>query len=819
MRSVCRPEANSRVNNFVPMTLTLGVVVKSWACAGRNGAIHSRFQGHRHALTCCNCSLCMLEHNLAHKVHLLAGRRLLCHCETHQNCHGDVLIELFSRTQIVLFLSLRVHLCDGDVPLSSSVDGIVQEMGSDKRKFSRSPSQPWWQVVNRRQTDAGIGVLILFAGLRRPNSIKDWLIRLSAHYKVAFKIEDFDILNGPEHDLVDDLVARKVLHMIDEQAFQAIFMSPPCSTFTCLRSRPLRGITGKDRYGWQHLTKDELEAVKCETACSSFTARCAQRASELGVPWLVELPAEHPGKSHMLQLDEWSLPLSASIDRVYLDQCHFGSIDKKPTILVGTLPVARLSGRLLKNTVDVLKGTKALPPGGYSAELCEQLAHKNLLAAVNQRTDMLRSACSKFGVHTSRPGIAHLQCERVSSDNPCKVLLTPRVCGAQDLECLGGLRSCRRVRLRMPVSCARGLMIRRALENVLTKIPGLESRCLRALGSDMDEAGPTAQDLATARAALADLLPGAGPAPPWNDHFPSPVDHVLLAALRSWISDPDDQPEKWLRFGAPAGLASPAFDPCDLFVDEDVFTNYAGVDQDKVAQVEVLDLHRRGLLEAFDSIEEVQNYLGQKPLLSKVGVLTKLVGDKVKKRVIVDSHRSGVSDSTTKAERSVLPRVLDAVNDFMVQPRSATRDASTDFVVLDFTSAFFIIPLAWAERRFFVIRLRGKFFVFKVCAQGAAASPLVWARTAALVSRLTQYMFLETELAIEVFVDDPCLTVTGSLAQRNNSIAIVILFWRTLGFPLQFKKGQKGPTVKWIGSVLRSTDGGIGGKHQSRNLA
>ena len=276
----------------------------------------------------------------------------------------------------------------------------------------------------------------------------------------------------------------------------------------------------------------------------------------------------------------------------------------------------------------------------------------------------------------------------------------------------------------MPVSCARGVLIRRALEDVSTKFPGLESRCLRALGSDMDE-------LASARAALAALLPGAGPAPPWNDHFPTPVDHVLLAALRSWISDPDDQPERRLRFGAPAGLASiplargvfpavdhaAAIDPCDLCVDEDVFTNYAGVDQDKVAQVEVLDLHRRGLLEVFDSIEEVQNYLGQKPVLSKVGVLTKLVGDKVKKRVIVDSHRSGVSDSTTKPERSVLPRVLDAVNDFMVQRRSSTRDASTDFVVLDFTSAFFFFPLAWEERRFFVMRLRGKFFVFKVCAQ------------------------------------------------------------------------------------------------------
>ena len=554
--------------------------------------------------------------HLAHKVHLLAGRRLLCHCETHQNCHGDVLIELFKETCCPLSQFVNPP-CDGGVPLSPSADDIVHEMCSDERKC-----EPWWKFVNRQQADAGIGVLILFAGMRRPSSIKNWLIRFSAQYKVAAIVEDFDISNGSEHDLVDDLVARKVLRMVDEQTFQAIFMSPPCSTFTCLRSRSLRGVTSKDRYGWKHLTNEELEAVKCETACSSFTARCAQRALELGMPWLVALPAEHPGKSHMLQLDEWSLPLSTSVNRVHLDQCHFGSIEKKPTILVGTLPVARLSAQL--GSINVLKETDALAPDGYPAELCKQVAHKILLAAVNHRTVMLRFACSKFGVHTTRPGIAHLTCERVSSDNPCKVLLTPRESEVQDLQCLGGLRSCRRVRLRMPASCARGLLIRRTLENVLTQIPGLESRCLRAIGSDMDEAGPTVRDLASARAALADLLPDAGPAPQWNNHFPTPVDHVLLAALRSWISDPDDQPEKWLRFGAPAGLASsplarcvfpavdhvPAFDPCDLCVDEDVFTNYAGIDQDEVAQVEVFDLHRRGLLEAFDSIEEVQELPG-----------------------------------------------------------------------------------------------------------------------------------------------------------------------------------------------------------------
>ena len=51
-------------------------------------------------------------------------------------------------------------------------------------------------------------------------------------------------------------------------------------------------------------------------------------------------------------------------------------------------------------------------------------------------------------------------------------------------------------------------------------------------------------------------------------------------------------------------------------------------------------------------------------------------------------------------------------------------------------------------------------------------------------------------------MDDPWFTVTGSLAQRNKSIAIVILFWRALGISSQLKKGQHG----------------TGDKHQARDL-
>ena len=234
MRSVCRPEANSRMNNFDPMTFTLAVVVKSWACSGRNGVINPfRISRSQTRATVLQRFAVYARAHLAHKVHSLACRRLLCHCESHQQCHGDVLIELFKETCGPWFQSVNAPV-GRDVSLSSSVADA--KMCSDQWNCSQSPSQPSWKVANRGQSDASIGVLILFAGLRRPNSIKNWLLRLSAQYNVVVSIADFDILNGPEHDLVDDLVARQVLHLIDEQTFQAIFMSPPCSTFTCLRS-------------------------------------------------------------------------------------------------------------------------------------------------------------------------------------------------------------------------------------------------------------------------------------------------------------------------------------------------------------------------------------------------------------------------------------------------------------------------------------------------------------------------------------------------------------------------------------------------------
>eukprot|EP00974_Lingulodinium_polyedra_P056297 5413921-Lingulodinium_polyedra.AAC.1 len=82
----------------------------------------------------------------------------------------------------------------------------------------------------------------------------------------------------------------------------------------------------------------------------------------------------------------------------------------------------------------------------------------------------------------------------------------------------------------------------------------------------------------------------------------------------------------------------------------------------------------------------------------------------MKKRIIVDSHQSNVAPVTTKPKRIVLPRLLDVVNNTLHQQEAARgrydRGIGTEYVVLDFSDAFFMLPLRPSERKFFVICFR-----------------------------------------------------------------------------------------------------------------
>ena len=225
--------------------------------------------------------------------------------------------------------------------------------------------------------------------------------------------------------------------------------------------------------------------------------------------------------------------------------------------------------------------------------------------------------------------------------------------------------------------------------------------------------------------------------------MPTPVNYRFLKVWRAHAGDPDDQPEVWFKDGAPAGIEEqplesgvfPTNEPEDLedadglVVDEDDFSNCPGVEYDDDAWEEVQRLAGLHRLAECATWGDVCKLVDGQPVLSKIGMIKKLSAGKVKKRLIVDSKRSRVSKAARKLEQVVLPEVTDVVNDALHQKlrkwQLQRRDSITEWMVLDFSDAFFVLPLHRRERRFFVVRLRGRFFVFKVQAQGASASPLI----------------------------------------------------------------------------------------------
>ena len=116
-------------------------------------------------------------------------------------------------------------------------------------------------------------------------------------------------------------------------------------------------------------------------------------------------------------------------------------------------------------------------------------------------------------------------------------------------------------------------------------------------------------------------------------------------------------------------------------------------------------------------------------------------------------------------------------------------DHFVEWAVLDVTAAFYLLGLHKLERRFFVFRFKGRYKVYVKQAMGAGASPLCLGRPIALVARLTDGMYDEKEFQMEVFVDDPIATVSGTRLQIDADVALWVYAWRVLGVPLAFKKG------------------------------
>ena len=120
------------------------------------------------------------------------------------------------------------------------------------------------------------------------------------------------------------------------------------------------------------------------------------------------------------------------------------------------------------------------------------------------------------------------------------------------------------------------------------------------------------------------------------------------------------------------------------------------------------------------SLEELAQLVGGDPILNKVGIITKERAGVVKRRLILNTKLSNVKSASRKCQRVILPRLLDAVlRTLALMSCIVGLGISIDLLVLDFTEAFWQIPIAPEERRFFagMMSIEGlrKYFVPQSC--------------------------------------------------------------------------------------------------------
>ena len=405
---------------------------------------------------------------------------------------------------------------------------------------------------------------------------------------------------------------------------------------------------------------------------------------------------------------------------------------------------------------------------------------------------------------------------------PCAKAVTKRT--------IGGLRHLRETMQKLSVVNGVGGRVYVALKQLLEENPKYIERALKKIGSKEE----TAIDKDICEAAEKQIRKVLEPLSP---EFKAPVakeaSPVNLSLLALWVSaskDPDDQPTEWIAEGAPAGLRHPIVDrgifptyaededvpegdPEDLSTPFAEFANYAGVEEDVDVAKEMARILKKEYVLRFATIEEATAYLGEAPVLSKIGVIKKKRGGKVKSRLVVDTKQSLVTLATRKFERSLLPRALDVVHDVLDIMATALKAGLPmellEFLIADFKDAFFIIPNKKSERKWFAVMYRGEVYIFLRTTQGSRGAPLTWARFIALIARLTQSVIDTTSTRINTYVDDPIIAALAPSAEKDLKFAMILIIWSTLGLPMSLEKAVRGQSVTWTSAIFTPIPEGI----------
>ena len=557
---------------------------------------------------------------------------------------------------------------------------------------------------------------------------------------------NYDQANGEHLNIVDDAVMDELRYDVSSGRYAAAIAFPEQSTFIPQDHpsgpHPYRSAEGPGRYKIKGLPPDIAEKVRVQNLVAVRTAELLDLFWIRKRPFIIGVAAIRPGHVSVAHLYEYRKLMSLEGVTHSMDQTkswiqHRVDVsdlraDGSPTELTNRYLISKL-----KLAMDV--------PSPYDDPRSED----------SQDTPAAQLKAARFNMK-----------ENISWKNRLCGFVPPTEKEEADRLAIGGLRDAAASVGRLSTVAAFGRRMYGAIRDVLVtdrkhnQDQGTPSESwinvtCDAIGSKEERLPPEAA--IEAIKAIMVQYTAAVPADSRFEHLTN-VDAHLLEAWRKAAGDPDDQVYQWLTQGAPAGILHPILDPGifpdtsgpsathpdELGCDEATFRNYAGVEENVATETELQSHIDMQHIIAFDTCEELTEYVGGgKVILNKIGLIEKVRNGKKKVRMILDTKQSDVKRITGKAQRVTLPRLFDAVLHMLSLMSLFAGDVGA--FVLDFTNAFWQVPINRREQRFFCAtalftkrrgkkkfaRGRGdkekqktrKYMAWKRAAQGSAAGP------------------------------------------------------------------------------------------------
>ena len=228
----------------------------------------------------------------------------------------------------------------------------------------------------------------------------------------------------------------------------------------------------------------------------------------------------------------------------------------------------------------------------------------------------------------------------------------------EDKAALGGMRNPKRSVERVPGHAVIGRQVAAAIDDFMNEHPTIRDTIIKSIGVDKRHAPKIPDELLRdVRWRLAHVLDA-------NLHRDTKRTELIAPLFEAWVAqsgDPDQPLVRWLFNGAPAGIEShpdnvgvfppsevpPSYDIDLTLADGINDTNYISMDGSPHAR-EVLDnLVNQNYIHRCSSLVEAIRYLkGERPILSKGALISKMKEGVLKHRLILDCRISGANSAT-----------------------------------------------------------------------------------------------------------------------------------------------------------------------------